>query len=47
MGSKFLGQLFLPSRFLVAEYEDMEVSILSDGDYQVDLFFIGDLKQAK
>jgi hypothetical protein len=47
MGSKFLGQLFFSQRFLVTESEDMEVSILSDGDYQVYLFFTGDLKQAK
>jgi hypothetical protein len=47
MGSKFLGQLFFSQIFLVTEYEDMEVSILSDGGYQVDLLFTGDLKQAK
>jgi hypothetical protein len=47
IGSKFRGRLFPFQEFLIAESEDVEVFILSAGSYQVDLFFTGDLKQAK
>lgn len=40
MRSKFRGQLFQSQGFLIAEGEDMEISILSDGDPQVDLFLL-------
>jgi hypothetical protein len=37
----------ISGRFLIAESEYVKVFIFERGGYQVDLFFTGDLKQAK
>jgi hypothetical protein len=47
MESKIRRQLFKLRDFLIIYGEDLEGIILSDGDYQVDLFFTGNLKQTK